>query len=168
MGLYSFFNFNIQKAIYFAIFTGISYGICMSIIMGTLHIFCVAKLGYGLSKKTITVKQTRYFDLMMTYEQAFNLCVMSLGVIRKSQLRQQNLFTGEISAHVHANKKNWGYLISFNISPLSKERTQIEVTSRPTLSTQLVDCGQNLKNVEKIVTFLTLFPEIPPSSSDEE
>ena len=50
--------------------------------------------------------------------------------------------------------KTWGYIISFEVRKIDNDRTQIKVSSRPAVSTTLVDYGSNLENVEKIISFL--------------
>jgi len=105
------------------------------------------------------VHQVRNVELLLPYDKAFDLCVESLSLTKKCEIQDENRSQGKIFAKAGTTWKTWGDVISFEIRKTGNDRIQVEVSSRPAMSTTLVDFGKNLENVETIVGFLNAHDE---------
>lgn len=134
--------------------SGLIFGFLMFIILGFLHTRAVSKISGVPSRESIRTFQDRNIKLQLPFERAFDLCIASLGVIRRCRVQEQDRSHGKIIAKSSVNWKTWGDTISFDITGTGNEETEVSVSSRPTSWSTIVDYGKNLENVEKIVSFL--------------
>jgi len=137
-------------------------GALSGLVFGTITSFILIALHTLLSKKVVTerpardlkILQSRRIELPLAYKQTYNLCLQSIKTISRCRIISHNINTGEIKARAGLNWKTWGDNINFR---LTKERdfTVVEVSSRPSAGSTLVDFGKNLDNVERITKFLS-------------
>lgn len=147
-------DFFIGIGILAGLFGGIFYGVFMSLILGSRHIRSVKRLQYRNSEDAMGVHHVRNVELQLPYDKAFDLCIESIRLIKKSKIQKKDISQGKITAKAGMTWKTWGDLISFDIRKIDNEKTQVIVSSRPTLRATLVDYGKNLENVERIISFL--------------
>src|SRR4030042_3387264 len=96
----------------------------------------------------------RNVELRVPYDEAFDLCIESLNVVKRSKIQKENRSQGKIVARTGMTWRTWGDVISFAIRNPGNDGIQIEVSSRPALRWTLIDYGKNLENVELIIGFL--------------
>jgi len=153
MGLYLSFFYGIYMGFAIGILMGIIFGFLLSLALFLMQVISVKVMPYGLSEETLGVYQVRTLEMKVPYEEAFILCVASLGTVKGARIRSEDRIGGRIDAKTGINWKTLGDDISIDV--LSTEVGQrIRVVSRPTLMTTIVDYGQNLENVEKITGYL--------------
>jgi hypothetical protein len=133
---------------------GILFGGLMSLILGLLHTSSVKRMPYGKSKEAMKVHQVRNIELQLPYDKVFNLCVDSLGLIKECEIQEKDHLQGKIVAKSGTTWKSWGEIITFQLHKIDNKTTQVIVSSRPVVSTTIVDYGKNLENVERITSFL--------------
>ncbi|MBI5934984.1 MAG: hypothetical protein HY867_14865 [Chloroflexi bacterium] len=139
----------LAKWVAFGFIPGIMFGGIMAVSLGTSHILRIRSLPTQ-EPDNISLNQSRMFILETDQHRAFSLCSSSLMLI-SAKLQQANEATGYIMAKTPAG---WGEVIEIKVSPISDNKSQIVVTSRPNLKTVLVDYGKNTENVEKICWYL--------------
>lgn len=130
--------------------TGLFGGGLFSIIMGYLHTRSVRRMPYGEHEGAMGVRHLRRVEVRLPYDRAFDLCLSSVGAVRKGGIRVKDRSLGTIEAKAGMTWKSWGEVISFNLRRIDETRTLVEVSSKPVLPTTLVDLGKNLENVEGI------------------
>jgi len=133
---------------------GIFFGGFMSLILGFLHSWSVKRMPSGKSEEAKGVYHVRNIDLQLPYDKAFDLCIESLDLIKRCKIRKEDRSQSKIDARAGITWKTWGDTISFDVRKIDNDRTQVEVSSRPSVRTTLVDYGKNLENVERISSFL--------------
>jgi hypothetical protein len=126
----------------------------MALSIGTLHVKTATSISTTDSKAALETRHTRTIQIPLPYRRAFELCTLSLNTIDRCQIRRTDHSQGTIEAKTGISWKTFGDIISFKISPSGTRTTQVEVTSRPTWRTVIVDYGRNLEHVERIAAFL--------------
>jgi hypothetical protein len=133
---------------------GLIFGFLMFIILGFLHSRAVKRLAGEATAESMETFHFRNMTLSLPYDGTFDLCMQSLLLLGRHRVHEENRSLGKIVVKSSINWKTWGDTISFDIDGRSSEITNVQVSSRPTSWTTLVDYGKNLKNVEKIVSYL--------------
>ncbi|MBI5665644.1 MAG: hypothetical protein HZC49_11260 [Nitrospirae bacterium] len=147
-------RYGISTGIQGGLMSGLVFGFLMFIILGFLHSRAVRKISGSSTGESMSTFQVRTIKLRLPFEKAFDLCIKSIGMIRRCRVLEQDRSHGKIIAKSSVNWKTWGDTISFDIVGTSDEVTDIKVSSRPTSWSTIVDYGKNLENVESIVSFL--------------
>lgn len=93
-------------------------------------------------------------ELQLPYDDAFNLCIESLNVIKRHKIRRKDITEGKIVARAGITLWSAGEIISFYLNQIDDQKTRIEIASRPLIPTRFFDYGKNVENVEKIIQFL--------------
>ena len=130
----------------------ILFGGIMSLILGSLHIWSVRRLG-SKSKAAEDVNQVRSIEMKLPYGKVFDLCLESVKLIKKCKIVEENRSWSRIVARTGISWKSWGEVITFDIRKMN-DAVRVDVWSKPAIGTTLVDYGKNLENVEKIISFL--------------
>jgi hypothetical protein len=133
-----------------------------SLIIGCLLGFFLLFISnlYGIStakgsvEENYDIHQQKVITVYISYDDAFDLCKESLRVIGKSKLKEEDRSAGKIETQTGFTLLSFGEIITYKISKLSEQLTRIEVSSGPIVRTTLIDFGRNLRNVNKIITFL--------------
>jgi hypothetical protein len=71
-----------------------------------------------------------------------------------AKIIEDNEQNGHIKAKTPMSVWGWGEVVEIDVSAVDNNKSQITVTSRPSLKTTLVDYGKNTENVEKICWYL--------------
>ena len=130
----------------------------MSLIAGTWHVVSVRRMPAGRRIGALNVHQTRTVELKLPYDHTFDLCLEAV-LMRGGSIHLKNRAQGTILAKTSMNMKSWGNAVSFEINRVGANRTNVNISSKPSQRTTLVDYGSNLENVETIVAFLKLKEE---------
>lgn len=137
---------------------GSFFGLFMSLSLGTMHFIYSKKLkSYG-SGNTTGVHQEKTLELQLPFYKICNLCITSLEavngrIVEKSE--QEEGTSAKVVAKTKMTWKSFGESIQFDIHKINSDKTEVKISSKPTLGTTLVDYGRNLENIEKISDFLT-------------
>jgi len=154
MGILFSSLYGIDAGLRGGLISGIVFGFFMFIILGFLHSRAVRQISGSTSAESLDTFHVRNIKLPLPFERAFDLCIESLGLIRRCRVREQDRSRGKIIATSSVNWKTWGDTMTFDISGTGNEETDVRVSSRPTSWSTIVDYGKNLENVERIVSFL--------------
>ena len=133
---------------------GLFFGFVMYIILG-LHRKSVRKIGDGKFRDETAIHHFRNINLNLPFDRAFDLCIESLSLINSCTIRNADRMNGKIIAKAGLNWRTWSDTITFTIRSRGDGRTDVELSSRPTARTTIIDFGKNLENVETIISFLT-------------
>jgi len=153
MGIFNSFQHGIHSGLVAGVVSGVFFGGLMSVILAFLHSRTVRRMPYGKSEEAMGVYHIRNVELMLPYDKAFDLCVEALSMIKNCKVQDEDRSQGKILGKAGKTWKTFGDTISFELTKIGNE-IQIEVSSRPTVPTTLVDYGKNLENVNKIEGFL--------------
>ena len=140
-----------------AIFNGIISGL----VFGTIASYILISLHKSLSRKVVTdsfnhvfgIFQTRRIEIPLSYEDAYSLCLQSLKTISRCSIQSQSPDEGTMKARAGINWKTWGDDVLIELVK-GEMATIVEISSRPSARSTLVDFGKNLDNVERIKRFL--------------
>jgi hypothetical protein len=148
------FQFGLSKELLFWIWDDLLLAALISIVITFIHLIFIIRSPYRKDfKGAIQPVQTRKIEVSMSYNDTMRLCISSLEMIKNSRVREVSYSEGKIVSVVSANWKNLGQIISFGIQELDKDRTCVELLSKPAYYALKVDFGKNLENVERIVAF---------------
>ncbi|WP_054957280.1 hypothetical protein [Paenibacillus dakarensis] len=114
----------------------------------------------GLNKAGISVVNSIEFEAAGNKEEVFAFCLESIRSIKKSEIGLINKDKGILTVNVGANWRTWGDLIQFDIKEISDQKCNVIITSRPAMSTALIDFGKNLDNIIKLINDLKLKTKI--------
>ncbi len=154
IGTLNTYRYGLQPGLISGLIAGLAFGLIMYIIIGFLHSREVNKIGDGKFRSETGVHHFRSIQFQAPYDQVFDLCVESLRLIKNCKIKEDNRLTGKIIARAGLNWKTWSDTITFLINREHDGCTHIELSSRPTARTTIVDFGKNLENVETIIIFL--------------
>ncbi|MEJ7862945.1 MAG: hypothetical protein WKF90_15045, partial [Pyrinomonadaceae bacterium] len=112
------------------------------------------KYSHNEDEKNFSVKQKRNLLVLLTQDRTFDLCVESISHLESARVKSENRESGLIKAKTKMNFYSFGTEIFFNLRPVNKNLTEIEISTCPSLKTTIVDCGESLKTIEKITVFL--------------
>lgn len=154
LGVVNAFFYGLWSGLNAGIVSGLLYGFMMTLFVGIYHKRSVKRKGFSLSEDMLRVHQNRNLSLSLPYETAFNDCIRALESLEKSNVKTADSSTGKIEVTVGWSWKSWGEKITINISKSEDNQTEIDISSRPTLRTTIVDYSKNFENVENISIFL--------------
>ena len=153
IGIISLQKGEMSDAMFNGILSGLVFGTVVSFILISLHKSLSRKVVPGASIHDFDIHQKRNIELDIPIEQAFSLCIKSLKTINRCRVIAQSLDNGEIKARAGLNLKTWGDDIYFKLTHETGS-TVVEISSRPSAKSTLVDFGKNLDNVERIKRIL--------------
>ena len=154
IGILNSYIYGIPAGVISGLIAGAVFGFLMFFILGFLHGRAVKKIGDGKFGDETGVDHTRSIELNLPYDCVFDLCIRSLGLITNCKVLEEDRANGIIIAKAGINWKTWSDKVSFYINGIGNNRTNVNVSSRPTARTTIVDFGKNLDNVESIVSFI--------------
>ena len=97
-----------------------------------------------------SVKQKRDLVVLANFETAFDLCRETISEIG-AKIKTEDAANQIIKAKTGMNFHSFGTDIDFKLKPINENLTEIEIVSRPTVRTTLVDYGESYKMIENIV-----------------
>jgi hypothetical protein len=118
------------------------------------HVIAVRRVSPKEIENSLRVHYTRKIGVDYPYRQTFQLCLQGIKELGNCKVRRTDSRSGIIEARTGFSLRTYGDTILFKIQRLDGDRTQVEVSSRPTWRPTIVDYGRNLENVEKIISFL--------------
>lgn len=136
-------------------------GIIAGLVFGTLLSCLLISLHTSLSRNVVTdsvnhdfgMFQTRRIEIPLAFEDAYSLCLQSLKTIKRCSIQSESPDEGTIKARAGINWKTWGDNVLIELVK-GEGSTIVEISSRPSARSTLVDFGKNLDNVERIKRFL--------------
>ncbi|KAA3641963.1 MAG: hypothetical protein DWQ07_25540 [Chloroflexi bacterium] len=161
-----FFRLFLVLSIFFGLYTGFVFssfmeGIVRGIFFGAISALILTVLNNRLagnsSNGSSGVHQTRNVKLQLSYDKVFDICVESIKVIKNCKLEFESRSQGEIVAKAGMNWKTLGDVIEYKLNRTDNDLISIELSSRPSLRTTMVDYGKNRENVDKIVEYLNKY-----------
>lgn len=148
------FDSNIGTALLLGIGYGLTSGICVSWILGSLHFYVARKIHGGNRESAMSVYQIRNIELQIPIAETFELCVKSISCFNNSYIVKANREAGIIELKTGFNFWTGGDLISFYLTSFFNNCTSVEISSRPISLFRIIDYGKNIKNAEVIVSYL--------------
>ena len=111
------------------------------------------KLTKSKNAEDYSVKQNRNLVVLANFETAFDLCRETVSDIG-AKIKSENLTDKTIKAKKGMNFHSFGTDIVFKLKPINENLTEIEIVTRPTVRTTIVDYGESYQAIEKITEIL--------------
>lgn len=111
------------------------------------------KIKPDAEEKDFSSRNSANIVLLYDYDEAFDLCLESVEVLRKGKLKCSDKSKGFIRAKTGMNWNSWGNIIEFQISKLSDSSSEITIRTIPIPRTVLVGNGEGLKAIEDLKEF---------------
>ncbi len=112
------------------------------------------KFSRNNEKKDFSVVQTRNLVLLSDFNNAFDLCRNSILNFETAGIKSADLQTGVITAETKLNFTSSRTEIEINLKPVNDNMTDVEILTRPSFRTTIVDFGKSLEVIEKITSSL--------------
>jgi hypothetical protein len=105
-------------------------------------------------EKDFSILQKRNIVLLLNLADAFNVCEESIEQLGNARIKYENRDDRFIKAKTKINFHSFGTEIKVNLTPLNDSLTEVEISTRPSLRTIVVDYGESLNVIEKMSSFL--------------
>lgn len=129
-------------------------GALTGLVLQTWSYFRTKRISETDEQSNFSVKQKRNLVVLLSFNEAFELCCESISFVKSAQITSKNPVNGNIEAKTRFNFYSFGTEMIFNLKSVSKSLTEVEILTQPILKTTLIDYGQSLKTIEKIAAFL--------------
>lgn len=144
---------DLHVAITRAAFFAVIFGFIMALIFFTIQNITNRMLHKkGIKSDGVLCVKEIYLNL--PFDKSYEFSLQALTTIKKARILKQDKEHGEIEAKKGTNWKTWGDVISCKVCSIDKDKTRVEITSKPYLPSTLMDYGSNARNVEIIYDFL--------------
>jgi hypothetical protein len=100
------------------------------------------------------VKQHRKIVLLANFDTAFDWCIRSAWKLKTAKIKSENKIEGIIKARDGLNFHSFGTDIIFNLTSINESLTEIEISTRPSIKTTIVDYGESLRIIEEVSNYL--------------
>lgn len=124
-------------------------GFLMAVILQLWGDLRTRKFSENKDEKDFSVIQNRKLTLLMKKEAAFDLCMDSIADV-SAKVVNKNIEKGFIKAKTKMNFHSFGTEITFNLSQIADNLTEVEVQTRPSVKTTMVDYGESLRIIQEI------------------
>lgn len=115
--------------------------------------FRTRKFSKNKAEKDFSIIQNRIITLLMTDESAFNLCKYAITDLN-AKINTENKEKGFIKAKTNTNFHSFGTEFTFNLNKITDNLTEVEIQTRPSVKTTIVDYGESLRIIEEITQYL--------------
>jgi len=133
---------------------GVTYGAPMALLLGFPHYFAVQRIAKG-KPFDLSPIQHRVSVLSSPPTDVFEHSMQFLQKI-EARIIESNPLENRITARTKTSWWNpWGNDTKIDVIPINSNETRIEITSRPSLKTALVDFGSSYKNVEEFIAAMS-------------
>lgn len=131
----------------FGLLLGFVLSIIMALFLSSVQISSTNRLSPEDFEDVYKVRHNRTIELNVSYDEAFDLCLESIGLIKRPKIKKNDRSEGIINATAGINWRTWGEKISFKIIEIDTNHTQVEFSSKPIVPITLIDWGKNLENI---------------------
>ncbi|MDR3614795.1 MAG: hypothetical protein P4L53_14650 [Candidatus Obscuribacterales bacterium] len=129
---------------------GLFYGLGMALCLGALQQFSTKQLKTDYRETLLGVHQVQALSVERCFDEAFELCASSVLLLRNCRITQQDKELGIINAQTGTTWKSFGEKIMLTVSSTDKDSCTVTISSKPAISTTLVDYGKNVENLRVI------------------
>ena len=155
MGLHLLDGHSTSKAFAFGFRMGLVYGAFTFLCSGISHVQGIRRRGFKLSGKNLNIVHKRSMLLRLPPAQAVDVVRAALNQLPRTVIQQNKSSRNRLVAKSKITWSSWGEKIVFQIQPEIDNMTRVSFSSRPIIPTNVIDCGKNLENVERISAYLS-------------
>ncbi|MDO8526649.1 MAG: hypothetical protein Q7T03_03060 [Deltaproteobacteria bacterium] len=155
MAVLNFLHYNSYQAIIsFFVFGGIGFvtGLFFALVLIVINGKAIARLPYEDRQTANNVYQQREVILTVSYEEALEKCMLSLGSVSGCSIFKK--YNDVIIAKTQVTWKSFGEIITLSLKKIDDAKTGVLIESKPRLITTLIDYGKNFDNVKQITNVL--------------
>lgn len=99
------------------------------------------------------VVQGKIFTMFTGYDETVALCMKFLEQNPEAKIKHNDKLMGKIEAKTKMGWNTNGNIMNFEIRKITEYATEIEVSTKPSFPTTLVDFGEGLEILEKLDNF---------------
>ena len=88
--------------------------------------------------------------MLCNFDEAFRLCLESVSALKKGKVKFADIEGGYIRAKTGISWNSFGNIIEFRLKSITENATEIEVSTKPSLGTTLIDYGESVEIIETI------------------
>lgn len=131
---------------------GAFFGLIMGLVLSALHAWSVRRRGQDPARTGAAVDVRESLELPLPPDQALERCRAVLQGMRMKDVRV-DAAAGTVSGQARMSWASFGERVECSVAP-AEGGSRVEVRSRPTVETTVVDYGKNRQNVERILAQL--------------
>lgn len=146
--------FSFEPTLY-KLFTAFSGGAVIGIILQIISNYKTRQIESDSTEEDFSTYQTRTVSLLCSSDKAFDLCLGAIEEIKNGKIESADKENGFIKAKTSMNLKTFGNIVEFKLNALTENLTEVEIATKPFVPTTLIDYGESLETVKKLVDFLT-------------
>lgn len=154
MGLFAGLFAGVQIGLIAGLLGGLIYGIGMSLILGGINQFSINRLNANYDERLLGVHQVQTLTLAQPFEEALKSCEAAVSQLPKCGVLSTDVEMGVIRAEVGTTWKSFGESVMLTASPLSDTECKVTISSKPKVSTTVVDYGKNAENMRVLLAAL--------------
>lgn len=99
-------------------------------------------------------RQKRELTVLLSYEKAFEICRQAADSLNPAKINVENLADGIIKFRTCMNWHTFGHKVTVQLKKLNENLTEIEISTKPIPSTQIVSSGYSWRAVEDFCDFV--------------
>lgn len=148
---------NMYKEIMFFILlppiSGFLFGATFANVIGRENIKVLKKMPYE-DIYNLEPQQTRNIELNYDKAKCFDLCIETLNQMNISKIKTKDFENGKIIAKTKRSHGQWGEIVELELKEVGNNKTKVNVSSKPFSKINIVNCVNNIRNVEEIINYL--------------
>lgn len=135
------------------VLTAFSVGAIIGILLQIINDYTTRKTESEGSEQDFAPFQNRTISLLCGFEKAFELCLESVGQLKKGKTDLVDKENGFIKAGTGMSLRSFGNTVEFKLKTITENLTEIEISTNPAVPTTIVDYGESIKIVKTLIEF---------------
>lgn len=142
-------------------------GLFFGLFMASM-LLLMTKLAKNTQSGNPSTFHKRTISLSGDVQEILDMCIEAISSLgRKYSIKACDKENGYLKVRLGAGWKTWGDIVEFKLESAGSDRTyNVNFSSRPQVSTTVIDHGTNLENVELIGAFLDKKSRCAENASD--
>lgn len=144
--------FSFEPSLY-KLLSAFSGGAFIGIILQIISNYKTRQTESEAAEDDFSTYQNRTVSLLCEFDKAFDLCLESIEFLKKGKIELADKEQSIIKAKTGINLKSFGNLVEFKLKEITENLTEVEISTKPSVPTTLIDYGESLETVKKLVDF---------------
>ena len=144
--------FSFEPTLY-KLLTAFSGGAVIGIVLQIISNYKTRQTESEAAEEDFATYQTRTVSILCGFDDAFDLCLESVEQLKKGKIELADKEQGFIKAKTSMNLKSFGNTLEFKLKPITEKLTELQISTKPTVPTTLIDYGESLETIKKLIEF---------------
>ncbi len=131
--IFDVIQYGFPSGIKSGVLEGTIYGVIFGVTAGSYHIWTLKRMQKKFGKNKymkLGVYQYKNISIYMSYDEAYQLCIKSLNLVRKCKIIKKDYSEGIIVARVSMTMKSFGEYVTIKINKRDNKKTLIGVYTK--------------------------------------